>query len=94
MTGKFTKEERLLATHISDNKEFENACLTGDADKIMSIIKAEMSEHNLHTKGSIKLHNDILSMTKGKTNIAISIGREILAFVWNSRLSGTGLAVC
>lgn len=24
-------EDRLLATHISNNKEFETACLTGDA---------------------------------------------------------------
>lgn len=94
MSKKLTKEERLLATRISENKEFEAACLAGDADKIMSIVEAEMSEHNLHTKGSTKLHDDILCMTKGKLKVPAYIGSDILAFVWNSRLSGIGLAVC
>ena len=87
-------EDRLLATHISNNKEFEAACLVGDAAKIMEIVRFEMDHNNLHTKGSKKLHNDILIKTKGQTKVSQKIGQNILEFVWNSRLSGTGLAVC
>ena len=81
-------ENDLLATHISNNPEFEKACLSNDAAKILSIINSEMEKHNLYTRGSKKLKADIVRMisTKRKTS-------DILAFVWNSRLSGTGNAV-
>ena len=52
-------EDRLLATHISNNPEFEAACLTGDAKKIIAIVNHEMEAHRLHTKGANKLKADI-----------------------------------
>jgi hypothetical protein len=87
-------ENNLLATHISNNKDFEPACLTGNAEKILYIVDYEIEHNNLHTKGSEKLKNDILKLTKGQAKISASVGQNILFFVWNSRLSGTGLAVC
>lgn len=87
-------EQRLLATHISDNIDFEEACLTGDAEKILHIASTEMENNNLHTTGAKKLYNDILRMTKGQAKVSIKTGKSILFFVWNSRLSGIGLAVC
>lgn len=86
-------EDRLLATHISNNEEFQTACMSGDAVKIMAIVNSEMEKHNLFTKGSKKLHDDIFRMTKGKSKISTYTGSDILFFVWNSRLSGTGFAV-
>lgn len=86
-------EERLLATHITNNKDFESACLSGDADKIMTIVHTEMEKHKLHTKGSIKLRDDILRKLQGKLMVSSYVGKNILAFVWNSRLSGTGFSV-
>jgi hypothetical protein len=86
-------ENNLLATHISDNSDFETACLTGDAIKIRSIVITEMEKANLHTKGSNKLRDDIFSMLQGKDKVSTYIGNNILSFVWNSRLSGTGFAV-
>ena len=87
-------ENDLLATHISENADFEQACLTGDATKIVSIINYEMEKHDLHTKGAEKLKKDILNKIKGQSKISLNAGQNILFFVWNSRLSGTGLAVC
>ena len=81
-------EDRLLATHISNNPEFEAACLDGDADKIIQIVNSEMEVHKLNTKGSNKLKSDIIRMLNTKKHFA-----QILMFVWNSRLSGTGDAV-
>lgn len=81
-------EDQLLATHISNNPDFEAACLTGDADKIIQIVNTEMAKNNLHTKGSNKLKSDIIRMLNAKKHFA-----QILMFVWNSRLSGTGDAV-
>ena len=81
-------EDHLLATHISNNPEFEAACLAGDADKIIAIVNHEMEEHDLRTKGSNKLKSDIIRMLNAKKHFA-----QILMFVWNSRLSGTGDAV-
>ena len=86
-------EDQLLATHITDNAEFETACLTGNAAKIMAIVEAEMEKHNLFTKGSKKLQADILRMLRGKERVSPNDGANILMFVWNSRLSGTGFAV-
>lgn len=82
-------ENRLLATHISDNAEFEQACLSGDAKKIMAIVQSEMEKNNLYTNGAKKLRDDIFRMLNRKKSCT-----DILYFVWNSRLSGTGLAVC
>ena len=81
-------EDRLLATHISNNPEFEAACLAGDANRIIEIVNAEMEEHELHTAGAKKLKADIIRMLNAKKHFA-----QILMFVWNSRLSGTGDAV-
>ena len=81
-------EDKLLATHISNNPEFETACLTGNADKIIAIVNQEMEEHKLCTDGANKLKSDIIRMLNAKKHFA-----QILMFVWNSRLSGTGDAV-
>jgi hypothetical protein len=86
-------EDRLLATHITENPEFENACLTGNGLMIMEIVEAEMKKANLYTKGSKKLQADIIRMLKGQSKVSNSIGQNILFFVYNSRLAGTGLAV-
>ena len=86
-------ENRLLATHISENKDFETACLTGNVEKIMYIVNSEIEKNNLQTKGSEKLKNDIFRLTKGQSKVSATIGQNILMFVWNSRLSGTGLKV-
>lgn len=91
---KAVNESRLLATHLADSKEFEAACLTGNASLIMSLVKKTMNDHNLHTKGSNKLYDDIYRLTRGKQIISTAVGTNILFFVWNSRLSGIGLAVC
>ena len=81
-------EDHLLATHISNNPEFEAACLAGDADKIIAIVNQEMEEHKLNTKGANKLKADIIRMLNTKKHFA-----QILMFVWNSRLSVKGDAV-
>ena len=81
-------EDHLLATHISNNPDFEAACLAGDANKIIEIVNFEMEEHDLRTKGASKLKSDIIRMLTAKKHFA-----QILMFVWNSRLSGTGDAV-
>ena len=86
-------EDRLLATHIANNADFTNACMTGNASKIKSIIDAEMAANHLYTKGSQKLKADILNMLGGKEKVSSFIGQNVLAFVWNSKLSGIGLAV-
>lgn len=86
-------EDRLLATHVSDNSDFEAACLSGNGTQIMSIIESEMKKNNLFTKGSEKLKNDVYRMLQGKEKVPSSVGQNILFFVWNSRMSGIGLAV-
>lgn len=86
-------EDKLLATHISDNPEFENACLTGNGLMIMEIVEAEMKKNNLYTKGSKKLQEDIVRMLKGQSRVSKYVGQNILMFVWNSRLAGIGMAV-
>lgn len=85
--------DRLLATHIANNKEFENACYAGDSHQIVSIIEAEMQKNKLFTKGSEKLKNDILRMLQGKEKVSYLTGVNILMFVWNSQAKGIGLAV-
>ena len=52
-----------------------------------------MKNNNLFTKGSNKLKEDIFRLTKGKTKVSSSDGTNILYFVWNARLSGTGFGV-
>jgi hypothetical protein len=86
-------EDRLLATHISDNPEFESACLSGNGLLIMDIIEAEMKKNDLYTKGSKKLQADIIRMLNGQSKVPNYIGQNVLAFVYNSRLAGIGLAV-
>lgn len=86
-------EDRLLATHISNNKNFEVACKAGDAAQIMNIIETELEKNKLFTKGAEKLKNDILRMIDGKEKVSAFTGKNIMMFVWNSRFSGIGLAV-
>lgn len=86
-------EDRLLATHISDNPDFECACLSGNGLMIMEIIEAEMEKNNLYTKGSKKLQADIINMLQGKSKVPKYVGQNILMFVFNSRLAGIGLSV-
>lgn len=86
-------EDRLLATHIANNPDFTTACTTGSSSKIMTIVEAEMEKNNLYTKGSKKLKADILRMLNGKEKVPTHVGQNILMFVWNSKLSGIGLAV-
>lgn len=86
-------EDRLLATHISENREFATACQLGDAKQIMDIVSSEMEEHKLFTPGSKKLRDDIFRMLQGKAKVSSYVGNQVLSFVWNSRLSGIGLAV-
>lgn len=86
-------EDCLLATHISDNPDFESACLSGNGLIIMEIIKTEMEKNNLYTKGSKKLQADIIRMLQGQSQVSSYVGQRILFFVYNSRLAGIGLAV-
>ena len=86
-------ENRLLAAHISDNPEFEGACLSGNGSMIMDIIETEMEKNNLYTMGSKKLQADIVRMLKGQAKVSTYVGQEVLFFVYNSRLAGVGLAV-
>ena len=81
-------ENNLLATHIANNPEFEMACKAGNKELILSIVNFEMEKNNLHTKGSNKLRADIFRMVNSRKSTL-----DVLAFVWNSRLSGTGYAV-
>lgn len=85
-------EDRLLATHVTNNPNFESACMTGDAQLIRSIVESEMEKHNLFTKGSEKLKADIHRMLQGKDKVPSWVGQNVLMFVWNSRASGIGLA--
>lgn len=86
-------EQNLLATHISNNPDFEVACLSGDGTKILSIVEAEMKANSLFTKGSVKLKDDITRLLRGKSSVSSSVGTRVLYFVWNSRMSGTGFGV-
>lgn len=86
-------EDSLLATHIAANPEFEEACMNGDGAKIMSIVNFEMEDNEMFTPGAEKLRADIQRMTKGKDKIPVIVGQNILFFVWNSQLAGTGHAV-
>jgi hypothetical protein len=86
-------EERLLATHIADNQNFETACMSGNAELIRSIVLSEMEKAQLNTKGANKLKDDIFSLLKEQAKVSVQTGENILFFVWNARLSGTGFAV-
>ena len=86
-------DDRLLATHVVSNADFEGACLTGNGALIMSIVEAEMQKNNLFTKGSEKLKADIFRLLNGKERVPSCVGQNILMFVWNSRMAGIGLAV-
>lgn len=85
-------EDKLLATHVSNNPDFESACMSGDGLQIISIVEAEMEKNNMFTKGSKKLQADIIRMLQGRSRVLPSIGQQVLMFVWNSRASGIGLA--
>lgn len=86
-------EQSLLATHVTDCPDFEEACMTGDATRIMAIIDETMQLEGMMTPGAKKLRNDVFNMTKGSARVPRKIGENILFFVWNSRMSGIGLGV-
>ena len=86
-------EDQLLAKHISENPEFENACMSGNGLMIMEIVESEMKKNNLFTKGSKKLQADIIRMLQGQSRVPAQLGQRVLFFVYNSRLAGVGLAV-
>ena len=86
-------ENRLLATHITNDPNFEFACLKGDISKIRNIVTSAMEKSGLHTKGSNKLRDDIFNMLQDTKAAPTYTGKTVLAFVWNARLSGTGFAV-
>lgn len=86
-------EDRLLATHLTENEVFKKACFAGDGQQMMTIIETEMNKNNLFTKGSMKLKADIIRMLQGRTSVPSYIGQNILRFVYNARLSGTGHGV-
>jgi hypothetical protein len=86
-------DQSLLATHVVQHPDFETACMNGNASQIMMIIDNVMQEKSLVTPGAKKLRNDVFRMTKGDAKIPKKIGENILFFVWNSRMSGTGYAV-
>jgi hypothetical protein len=81
-------EDRLLATHISNNPDFETACSVNDKETIMTIVHYEMEKNGLYTTGAKKLRDDIFRMLNRKKSCI-----DVMFFVWNSRLSGTGDAV-
>ena len=87
-------ESRLLATHVTDNPNFTQACESGDGLMIMEIVEAEMKKNDLYTKGSKKLQADIIRMLKGQNRVSTSIGQNILFFVYTLVLSGdTSMAI-
>jgi hypothetical protein len=86
-------DQSLLATNVAQHPDFETACMTGNAIQIMSIIDGVMQEKNLMTPGAKKLRADVFRMTRGDAKIPAKIGENILFFVWNSRMSGTGYKV-
>jgi hypothetical protein len=86
-------ENRLLATHISNNEDFTSACEAGNSALIMEIIETEMKKNKLFTKGSEKLKADIIRMLQGREKVSPAVGQNILMFVWNSRAKGVGLGV-
>ena len=90
LTEAVTSADNLIATYICKNPEFETACKDGNATQIMSIIDAEMEANNMYTPGAKKLRNDVFRMTRGYAKVPAKIGEQILFFVWNSQMSGTG----
>ena len=79
---------RLIATHVSNNVDFEEACVNNNYNRILQIFDEEMETNNLSTKGAKKLKDEIqLMIYKHKS------GTEIMFKVWNARLAGTGNAV-
>lgn len=85
--------DSLIATHVCKDPEFEEACMTGNATKIMTIIDNAMEDNNLYTPGAKKLRNDVFRMTRGNDRVPSKIGENILFFVWNSQMSGIGQKV-
>ena len=81
-------EDRLIATHVSDNPDFEEACVNNKYERIIQIFEEEMESNDLFTKGANKLKDEIqLMIIKRKP------GTDIMFKVWNARLAGIGLSV-
>jgi hypothetical protein len=92
LTEAYAPADSLIATHVCQNPDFETACMTGDAAKILAIFDEEMKKNNLYTAGAKKLRTDVARMTRGMSRVPVKIGENILFFVWNSQASGTGFA--
>lgn len=88
-----TPADRLLATHVCKHPDFESACLTGDATRILAIVDETMEAKNMYTPGAKKLRNDIARFTMGQAKVPAKIGEHILFFVWHSQASGVGKGV-
>lgn len=81
-------ENRLIAAHVADNPNFEEACLNNNYKQIIQIFDEEMKSNNLFTKGANKLRDEIqLMINKRKP------GTDIMFKVWNARLAAVGLSV-
>lgn len=74
--------DRILADKLCNNPEFESACMSGDARKIMAIIDTEMQNNNLFTSGAKKLRGQVLCMTRGRDRIPVRIGEQIFNHIW------------
>ena len=81
-------EDRLIATHVSENPDFEEACLTNNYKKIIQIFDDEMNANNLFTKGANKLKEEIQLMIFKRRP-----GTDIMFKVWNARMAAIGLGV-
>ena len=90
LTEAYTSADNLIATYVCKNPDFESACMTGDAAKILAIFDSEMEKNNMYTPGAKKLRADVARMTRGQARVPAKIGENILFFVWNSQASGTG----
>lgn len=90
-------EEHLLSTFIMRNKNFENACMSGDLNAIMNIVNEEAKlkserDGRPNTKGDKKLVADIqMKIARSYSKINKQLGINIMFLVSNSSLKGIGL---
>ena len=83
--------DRILADKLLSNPEFETACLSGDANKIMAIVDEEMEKNNLFTPGAKKVRFEIMRMIQGRTRLSSRVGQEIYAFAWYAKGQSMGI---
>ena len=80
-------DHTLLASKLADTHAFTEACMTNDLAAVKRIVDEVMESNDMYTPGAQKLKADILRMC---ARSGARTGENILSFVWNSRLSGTG----